>query len=228
MFFILSCSKDKSRLIYHTSLFEFLSNSVKINYMQRKVIFTRKTKETDIKIKLNIDGKGKALALTQIHFFDHILNNFAKHGLFDLEVKAKGDIEIDQHHTIEDIGICLGEAFKEALGDKKGINRSGYFVFPLDEALSVVSIDISGRAYLNFDCKFKKEKIGNLDSDLIKEFFWGFARGLKATLHVRVLCGENEHHKAESIFKAFGKAMKTACSRDKRMLKELPSTKGLI
>jgi len=196
--------------------------------MKRKAQIYRKTKETDIKIELNIDGEGKSDVSTSIPFLDHLLENFAKHGLFDLKIRAKGDIEIDQHHTVEDIGICLGQAFKEALGDKKGINRSGYFVFPLDEALSVVAVDISGRAFLNFDCKFKKEKIGDLDSDLIKEFFWGFVRHLEATLHIRALCGENEHHKAESIFKAFGKAMKMACSKEKRILKELPSTKGLI
>ncbi|MFH1180874.1 MAG: imidazoleglycerol-phosphate dehydratase HisB [bacterium] len=196
--------------------------------MQRKTIFQRKTKETDIKIELNIDGIGKGDILTPIPFFNHLLDNFAKHGLFDLKIRAAGDIEIDQHHLIEDIGICLGEAFKTALGDKKGINRSGYFVFPLDEALSAVALDVSGRAFLDFNCKFKKEKIGDLDSDLVKEFFWGFVRHLEATLHLRVLRGENEHHKAESLFKAFGKAMKTACSKDKRILKELPSTKGLI
>jgi len=196
--------------------------------MRRKVILQRKTKETNIKIELNIDGKGETDISTSIPFFNHLLNNFAKHGLFDLKIQATGDIEIDQHHTIEDIGIVLGEAFKKALGDKKGTNRSGYFVFPLDEALSVVAVDISGRVFLNFDCKFKKEKIGDLDSDLIKEFFWGFVRHSETTLHIRVLYGENEHHKAESIFKAFGKAMKTACSKEKRILKELPSTKGLI
>jgi len=205
-----------------------LSNFAKILDMLRKTSLQRKTKETDIKIELNIDGKGKTDISTPIPFLSHLLENFAKHGLFDLKIRAKGDIEIDQHHTVEDIGICLGQAFKEALGDKKGINRSGYFVFPLDEALSVVAVDISGRAFLNFDCKFKKEKIGDLDSDLIKEFFWGFVRHLEATLHIRALCGENEHHKAESIFKAFGKAMKMACSKEKRILKELPSTKGLI
>lgn len=194
----------------------------------RKNTFQRKTKETDVRIELNIDGKGRADVSTSIPFLDHLLNNFAKHGLFDLVIKAKGDIEIGQHHLVEDIGICLGEAFKSALADKKGINRSGYFVFPLDEALSVVSLDISGRAFLDFKCQFKKEKIGDLDSDLIKEFFWGFVRHLEATLHARILVGENEHHKAESLFKAFGKAMKTACSKDKRILKELPSTKGLI
>jgi len=196
--------------------------------MPRKASLQRKTKETDIKIELNIDGKGKADISTPIPFLDHLLDNFARHGLFDLKIKATGDVEIDQHHTVEDIGISLGEAFKEALGDKKGINRAGYFVFPLDEALSVVAVDVSGRAFLSFDCKFKKQKIGDLESDLIKEFFWGFVRHLEATLHIRVLYGENEHHKAESIFKAFGKAMKIACSKEKRILKELPSTKGLI
>lgn len=196
--------------------------------MQRKAFFKRKTKETDIEISLNIDGKGKAEISTGVPFANHLLDNFNRHGLFDMKLKARGDIEIDQHHTVEDVGISLGEAFLTALGDKKGINRAGYFVFPLDEALSVVSVDISGRPYLNFDCKFQKEKIGDLDSDLIKEFFWGFARGLKATVHIKALYGENDHHKAESIFKAFGKAMKTACSKDKRILKELPSTKGLI
>ncbi|MDP1538999.1 MAG: imidazoleglycerol-phosphate dehydratase HisB [bacterium] len=196
--------------------------------MQRRTSFQRKTKETDIKIELNIDGKGETRILTPVFFLNHLLDNFGRHGLFDLEIKARGDIEIDQHHTVEDIGISLGEAFKSALGDKKGINRAGYFVFPLDEALQVVSADISGRAYLNFDVKFSKEKIGDLDADLIKEFFWGFVRHLEATLHIRALYGENDHHKAESIFKAFGKAMKIACSKDKRILKELPSTKGLI
>ena len=209
--------------------------------MLRKAKIHRKTKETDIKIELNLDGKGRVKVSTPVMFFNHLLSNFAKHGLFDLQVKATGDIEIDQHHTIEDVGIALGEAFKKALGDKKGINRAGYFAvaleiamfigyfaFPLDEALSVAAVDISGRAFLNFDAKFAKEKIGDLDADAIKEFFWGFARHLEMTNHIRFLYGENEHHKAESLFKAFGKAMKMACSKDKRILRELPSTKGLI
>ncbi|MBZ9578118.1 imidazoleglycerol-phosphate dehydratase HisB [Patescibacteria group bacterium] len=196
--------------------------------MGRKTSFQRKTKETDIEIELDINGKGKVDISTPIPFLNHLLDNFAKHGLFDLKIGAKGDIDIDQHHTVEDIGICLGEAFKKALGDKKGINRAGYFVFPLDEALSVISLDISGRAFLNFDCKFKNPKIGDLESGLIKEFFWGFVRHLEATLHIKALYGEDDHHKAESVFKAFGKAMKVACSQDKRILEELPSTKGLI
>lgn len=196
--------------------------------MPRKTLFQRNTKETKIRIELNIDGKGETEISTPIPFLSHLLDNFSRHGLFDLKIKAKGDIEIDQHHTVEDIGISLGEAFKKALGEKRGINRSGYFIFPLDEALSVAAVDISGRDYLNFDCHFKKEKIGDLESDLIKEFFWGFVRHLRASIHIRVLYGDNEHHKAESIFKAFGKAMKMACSKEKRILKELPSTKGLI
>jgi len=188
----------------------------------------RKTKETEISIELNVLGVGKTEISTPIPFLNHLLDNFGKHGLFDLKITALGDIEIDQHHTVEDIGIALGEVFEKALGSKKGINRTGYFVFPMDESLAVMAVDISGRAFLNFDCKFKKEKIGDLETDLIKEFFWGFSRALKATLHIRALYGENDHHKAESIFKAFGKAMKMACSKEKRILKELPSTKGLI
>lgn len=208
--------------------FIFGNKKVKYHYMARKASFKRKTRETDIKIELNLDGKGSSDVSTQIPFFDHMLSNFSKHGLFGLEIKAKGDIEVDQHHTVEDVGICLGEAFKKALKDKKGINRAGYFVFPLDESLSVISVDISGRPYLNFDCKFRRKQIGDLCSDLIKEFFWGFVRGLGATIHIKVLYGENDHHKAEAIFKSFGKAMKTACSKEKRLLDELPSTKGFL
>ena len=196
--------------------------------MKRKISHHRKTKETNIKVDLNIDGKGKMSISISIPFFDHLLTSFLKHGLFDLKIKAKGDLEIDQHHTIEDIGISLGEAFGKALGNKKGINRSGFFAFPMDEALGIVAVDISGRALVNFDAKFSKEKIGDLESDVIKEFFWGFARALEATIHIRLLYGENDHHKSEAMFKAFGKAMKMACSKDKRILKDLPTTKGII
>lgn len=196
--------------------------------MARKISFQRKTKETDIRIEINLDGKGRAEVKTPIPFLNHLLDNFARHGLFDLKITATGDIEIDQHHTVEDIGIALGDVFKQALGDKKGINRAGYFVFPLDEALSVVSVDISGRAFLNFDCQFEAPKIGDLESGLIKEFFWGFVRHLEATLHIRAFYGENDHHKAESLFKAFGKAMKMAVLQDPRIIEEIPSTKGVI
>lgn len=194
----------------------------------RKVSHRRKTKETNIAINLTLEGSGRGDIKTPIPFFSHLLDNFTRHGGFDMKVRAAGDIEIDQHHTVEDMGIALGEAFEKALGDKKGINRAGYFVFPMDEALSVVAVDICGRTYLNYDVKWRKEKLGDLDSDLIIQFFYGFCRALKTTLHVRVLYGEDEHHKSESIFKAFGKAMKMACSQDKRLLKEIPSTKGKL
>lgn len=196
--------------------------------MLRKALIHRKTKETDIKVDLNIDGKGNCKISTPFSFLNHMLENFAKHGLFDLKIIAKGDTEVDQHHTVEDVGICLGEAFKKALDGKRGVNRAGYFVFPMDEALSVVAIDISGRCFLNFDVTFSKERIGDLDIDLIKEFFLGFSRALEVTTHIRMLYGENDHHKIESIFKGFAKAMKTACSRDAKNSNNIPSTKGII
>ena len=194
----------------------------------RKAIIKRKTKETDIEIGLNIDGKGKYEIKTPIGFFTHMLNAFAKHGLFDVNLNVKGDLEVDQHHTIEDTGIVLGQAFKEALGDKKGINRAGYFIFPMDEALAVAALDISGRPYLKFDAKFRRRFCGELDTDLLEDFFYGFSVGLGANLALQVQYGRSDHHKIEALFKAFAKAMKTACSKDKRALKELPSTKGLI
>lgn len=196
--------------------------------MPRKSLVKRKTKETEIEVKLNIDGKGRSKISGPIPFMNHLLACFSKHGVFDLSIRIRGDIETGQHHTVEDVGICLGQAFKKALGNKKGINRAGYFVFPLDEALSVVAVDISGRAFFSLKGKLGKKNIGGLDISLLKEFFWGFVRGSESTLHVRAVCGEDDHHKAESMFKAFGKAMKTACSRDKRILKELPTTKGLL
>lgn len=194
----------------------------------RKVSHRRKTRETDIKIDLTLEGSGHGSIKTPIPFFSHLLDNFARHGAFGLKMRVKGDVEVDQHHTVEDTGIALGEAFEKALGDKKGINRAGFFVFPMDEALSVVAVDICNRAYLSYKAKFQKEKIGDLESDLLKHFFESFARALHATLHIRLMSGEFEHHKAESMFKAFGKAMKTACSRDKNLLKEIPSTKGKL
>jgi imidazoleglycerol-phosphate dehydratase len=194
--------------------------------MPRKALIHRKTKETDIRMELNLDGTGRSRISTPILFLNHMLENFAKHGSFNLVVRAKGDVEVDQHHTVEDLGIVLGEAFKKALGNKRGFNRAGYFVFPMDEVLSVVAVDISGRSYLNFDTNFVKEKIGDLDTDLIKEFFLGFSRALGATTHIRMLYGENDHHKVESIFKGFSKAMKMACQKD--IKNGIPSTKGVI
>lgn len=198
------------------------------NPTKRKSLVERKTRETEIKVELYIDGTGKGSIDTSIPFLNHMLESFAKHGVFDLKVKARGDIEIDSHHTSEDTGITLGEAFKKALGDKKGISRTGCFTFPMDEALAFAALDISGRSYLHFEAEFKEPKLGDLDSCLIKEFFWGLARGLAATLHIKSLYGDNGHHIAESIFKAFAKAMKMACSKEPRIAEEIPSTKGVI
>lgn len=193
----------------------------------RRSTIERKTKETQIKVKLDIDGSGKSKLKTPLKFLNHMLELFTKHGCFDLEIAAKGDIEVDQHHTVEDIGITLGQAFNKALGSKKGINRAGFFAFPMDESLSIVAVDISGRPYLKFEPTFKANKIGDLDSDLVYDFFEAFCNNLKATLHIKSFEGRTDHHKAEAIFKAFAKAMKMACSKDKS-IKSIPSTKGLI
>lgn len=193
----------------------------------RKSIITRKTKETDIIIELNIDGNGKSSIKTGINFLDHMLELFSKFGLFDITLKAKGDLHIDQHHTVEDIGIALGQSFDKSLGDRKGINRSGYFVQAMDEALAIVAVDIGGRPYLVYDVKFDK-KLGDLDSELVREFFQAFVNNLKINLHIKSFEAFTSHHKAEAIFKGFGKAMKMACSKDSRMLEDVPSTKGLL
>jgi imidazoleglycerol-phosphate dehydratase len=194
----------------------------------RQAIVKRKTSETDITLKLKIEGKGKSEINTPIGFLTHLLELFARHGFFDIRLKAAGDIHIDQHHTIEDIGIVLGQAFDKALAKRKGIQRAGYFVYPMQDALAVVAIDIGGRAYVKFDAEFKYKKIGNMDSDLIQEFFEGFANSIKANIHVNMPYGKNDHHKAEAIFKAFAKAMQMACSEIKRAKNIMPSTKGII
>ena len=194
----------------------------------RAAKIARKTKETDIIVNLNIDGKGKYNIKAPIGFFTHMLESFTKHGLFDIKIKAKGDIEVDQHHTIEDIGIVLGQAFNKALGDKKGINRAGYFVYPMDEALAVVAVDIGGRPYLQYDTKFKERLCGAFDTDTLEDFFYGFSIGLGANVAVRMPFGRSGHHKIEAIFKAFAKAMKMACSTDKMAMESIPSTKGTI
>ena len=194
----------------------------------RKSEISRKTRETDISIALNIDGAGKADIHTSIGFLDHMLESFAKHGLFDITLQANGDTHVDQHHLVEDTGIVLGQTFKKALGDKKGINRAGYFVYPMDEALAVVAIDIGGRPYLKFDATFNRRYCGELDTDLMADFFHGFAVNLAANVHVNMPYGRSDHHKIEAIFKAFAKAMKIACSTDPRAKEILPSTKGMI
>ncbi len=194
----------------------------------RKAIINRSTNETGVSAKLKIDGTGIYEIEAQLGFLTHMLCTFTKAGAFDLKMKIEGDLKVDQHHTIEDAGIVLGQAFKKALGDKKGINRAGYFVYPMDEALAVVAVDISGRPYLQFDARFKRRFCGDLDTDLLEDFFYGFASNLGANVVVRMPYGRSDHHKVEAIFKAFGKAMKTACSVDKRMVDEIPSTKGVI
>ena len=194
----------------------------------RKAKISRRTKETDIAVQLNIDGKGRYQVETPIGFLTHMLEGFSKHGLFDIKMKVKGDLEVDQHHTIEDLGIVLGEAFKKALGEKRGINRAGFFAYPMDDALSVVAVDLSGRPYLNLECKFKRRFCGGLDTDLIEDFFYGFSVGCSCNIAVKMYLGRNDHHKSEAMFKAFAKAMKMAVSKDKRIKDEIPSTKGVL
>lgn len=194
----------------------------------RKAKLQRDTKETQIGLALNIDGRGQYKVSTGIRFFDHMLELFAHHGGFDLEIKAKGDLDVDQHHTVEDVGIALGQAFTKALGDKKGILRAGYFVMPMDETLGVAAVDFSGRVASVIDTKVNVRLVGDLQSELVYDFFEGFARGANANVHLKVLYGRSNHHKIEALYKAFARAVRAACWRDKRMAKMIPSTKGLL
>jgi imidazoleglycerol-phosphate dehydratase len=194
----------------------------------RKAKLQRDTKETQISLALNIDGHGRYKISTGIRFFDHMLELFAHHGGFDLEIKAKGDLDVDQHHTVEDVGIALGQAFTKALGDKKGILRAGYFVMPMDETLGVAAVDFSGRVASVIETKVNVRLVGDLQSELVDDFFEGFARGAHANVHLKVLYGRSNHHKIEALFKAFARAVRAACWRDKRMAKMIPSTKGLL
>jgi len=194
----------------------------------RKAQVTRNTLETQITVSINLDGTGEASLNTGIGFLDHMLDQIARHGLMDLDIAAKGDLHIDGHHTVEDIGITLGQAFKEALGDKKGICRYGHAYVPLDEALSRVVLDLSGRPGMEMDCQFTAGSIGQLDTQLIYEFFQGFVNHALVTLHIDNLKGHNAHHQAETIFKAFGRALRMAVTVDARMQDILPSTKGAL
>lgn len=187
----------------------------------------RKTKETDIAITINLDGQGKNQIDTGIPFFDHMLNGFARHGLFDLDVKVVGDFEVDCHHTVEDTGIVLGQAIAEALGDKAGIKRYGSFLLPMDETLALCAIDLSGRPYLNFQAEFPTEHIGGLDTEMIKEFFYAVSYSAAMNLHLKIMDGGNSHHMAEALFKAFGKALDAATMEEPRM-KDVWSTKGSL
>ena len=188
----------------------------------------RNTLETKISLRLNVDGMGQYTVSTGIRFFDHMLESFTKHGGFDLTLKCVGDLDVDQHHTVEDVGIALGEAFAEALGDKRGILRAGYFVMTMDETLAVCAVDLSGRVACIVDDQLTAPIVGDLVTELVPDFFDGFARGAKANVHVKTMYGRNNHHKIEAIFKAFARAMRGACSRDERMRELLPSTKGLL
>ena len=194
----------------------------------RTAKFDRRTKETDIRGSLAIDGQGRYDVSTGIRFFDHMLELFTRHGGFDLTLKAAGDLDVDQHHTVEDVGIVLGEAVLAALGDRKGINRAGYFVMPMDETLAVVAVDLGGRPHAVVDLKVKVRVVGDLQSELVADFFDGFAMGAKANVHAKVLYGRSSHHHIEAVFKAFARALRVACAKDARLAKMLPSTKGLL
>ena len=196
--------------------------------MTRAAAFDRRTTETQIKGRLTIDGQGRYDVRTGIRFFDHMLELFTRHGGFDLTLKAKGDLDVDQHHTVEDVGITLGEAVLEALGDRKGINRAGYFIMPMDETLAVAAIDLSGRPHAVVNLKVKVERVGDLQTELVHDFFEGFASGARANVHLKVLYGRSSHHHIEAVFKAFARALRVACARDARLARMLPSTKGLL
>ena len=194
----------------------------------RRATINRVTGETSIALKLWLDGKGRYDVRTGIRFLDHMLELFARHGAFDLNVRATGDLDVDQHHTVEDLGIALGEAVSAALGDRKGINRAGYFIMPMDETLAVAAIDLSGRIHAVVDLKVRVRMVGDLQSELVHDFFDGFAIGARANVHAKVLYGRSNHHHIEAVFKAFARALRVACARDARLAKMLPSTKGLL
>ena len=194
----------------------------------RRAAITRKTRETRITLRLALDGKGRYDVATGIRFLDHMLELFARHGGFDLTLQAKGDLDVDQHHTVEDIGIALGEAISSALGNRRGINRAGYFLMPMDETLAVAAVDLGGRIHTVVDLRLKVRKVGDLQAELVTDFFEGFAQGARANVHVKVLYGRSSHHHVEAVFKAFARALRVACARDRRLARMLPSTKGLL
>lgn len=195
--------------------------------MARYAEINRNTKETQISMKMNIDGTGKSQIDTGIGFFDHMLEGFSKHGFFDLDLKVKGDLQVDAHHTVEDTGIVLGNAIKEALKDKAGIKRYGYFILPMDDALALCSIDLCGRPYFDFDCQFPTERVGYMDTELVREFFYAVSYSAGMNLHIKMLSGLNSHHMIEAIFKAFAKALDEATTLDSRISGVL-STKGTL
>lgn len=194
----------------------------------RSAAVERMTRETRIRGSLRIEGRGRYDVRTGVRFLDHMLELFARHGGFDLKLHAEGDLDVDQHHTVEDVGIVLGQLFSKALGDRKGINRAGYFVLPMDETLAVVAADLGGRPHLVYEDKVRTRLVGDLQAELLEDFFHGFTTHAGANLHAKVLYGRSNHHKVEAVFKCFARAMKYACSKDARLKNELPSTKGLL
>lgn len=195
--------------------------------MGRQAEISRKTKETDIQCRLNLDGRGEAKINTGIGFFNHMLEGFSKHGFFDLTLECKGDLIVDGHHTVEDVGIVLGEAIKKAVGDKKGICRFGYFILPMDDALCLCAIDLSGRPYLNYEADFSAEKVGYMETEMAKEFFYAVSYSAGMNIHIKMLSGQNNHHMMEAMFKAFGKALDQAISKEPRT-DDVLSTKGTL
>ena len=196
--------------------------------MPRAASVHRKTTETDIRLKLNLDGRGKSGISTGIRFFDHMLDLVARHGAFDLMIAAKGDLDVDQHHTVEDVGIAFGEAVHKALGSKRGILRAGYFLMPMDETLAAAAVDLSGRPYCVVEAKIPAERVGDFQAELVEDFFQGFAQAARANVHLRCLYGRSSHHQVEALFKAFARALRFAVSRDQRLKHVLPSTKELL
>jgi imidazoleglycerol-phosphate dehydratase len=196
--------------------------------MPRIATILRKTNETDIRLRLNLDGRGSSRVATGIRFFDHMLDLVARHGAFDLTLEVKGDLDVDQHHTVEDAGIALGEAVRKALGTKRGILRAGYFLMPMDETLAAAAVDLGGRPYCVCSGKIDAQRVGDFQTELTEDFFQGFAQAAHANVHLRVLYGRSSHHQVEALFKAFARALRFAVSRDKRLRNVLPSTKGLL
>jgi len=194
----------------------------------RKATLRRKTRETDINLRLNLDGRGKSCVSTGIRFFDHMLDQVARHGALDLDLTVRGDLDVDQHHTVEDTGIALGEAVRRALGSKRGILRSGYFLMPMDDCLAAAALDFSGRAYCVCRWKLSARLVGDFQTELLEDFFRAFAQGAAANVHLRLLYGHSSHHQVEAIFKSFAKALRFAIARDKRLRRVLPSTKELL
>jgi imidazoleglycerol-phosphate dehydratase len=194
----------------------------------RKASLHRQTKETDVRVKLNLDGRGRARVDTGVRFFDHMLEQIARHGGLDLDLSARGDLDVDQHHTVEDVGLALGEAVKAALGSKRGILRAGYFLMPMDESLAMAALDFSGRAH--FVCKWKPlaRRVGDFQTELLEDFFQAFAQAASANVHLRFMYGRSSHHQIEAMFKAFARALRFAVTRDRQLRRVLPSTKGLL